>query len=76
LGESAGAEHIIRAIISLAHSLQISVVAEGVETESQLEFLRQQHCDEIQGYYYARPMPWADLVQFLNKRGQSACLQL
>lgn len=76
LGESAGAEHIIRAIISLAHSLQISVVAEGVETESQLEFLRQQRCDEIQGFYYARPMPWADLVQFLNKRGESACLQL
>ena len=75
LGGSADAEHIIRAIISLAHSLQISVVAEGVETEGQLEFLRQQHCDEIQGYYYARPMPWADLVQFLTKRGQAACLQ-
>ena len=75
LGHSADAEHIIRAIISLAHSLQISVVAEGVETEGQLEFLRQQHCDEIQGYYYARPMPWHDLVQFLRSRGQSACLQ-
>ncbi|MDX5328785.1 MAG: EAL domain-containing protein [Marinobacter sp.] len=75
LGQSADAEHIIRAIISLAHSLQISVVAEGVETESQLEFLRQQHCDEIQGYYFARPMPWDDLVQFLNRRNQSACLQ-
>ncbi|MBW0148562.1 putative bifunctional diguanylate cyclase/phosphodiesterase [Marinobacter arenosus] len=75
LGQSADAEHIIRAIISLAHSLQISVVAEGVETEGQLEFLRQQHCDEIQGYYYARPMPWNDLVQFLRSRRQSACLQ-
>ena len=75
LGNSPDAEHIIRAIISLAHSLQISVVAEGVETEGQLEFLRQQHCDEIQGYYYARPMPWTDLVQFLNKRSQAACLQ-
>ncbi|BFN12131.1 MULTISPECIES: GGDEF/EAL domain-containing response regulator [Marinobacter] len=75
LGQSADAEHIIRAIISLAHSLQISVVAEGVETEGQLEFLRQQHCDEIQGYYYARPMPWNDLVQFMNRQNQSACLQ-
>lgn len=75
LGHSADAEHIIRAIISLAHSLQISVVAEGVETEGQLEFLRQHHCDEIQGYYYARPMPWSDLVQFLDNRGRSACLQ-
>lgn len=75
LGHSADAEHIIRAIISLSHSLQMSVVAEGVETLGQLEFLRQSHCDEVQGYYYARPMPWNDLVQFLTSRGQSACLQ-
>jgi len=75
LGESADAEHIIRAIISLAHSLRISVVAEGVETEGQLEFLRHQHCDEIQGYYYARPMPWQDLVQFVDQQNQFACLQ-
>ncbi len=75
LGHSADAEHIIRAIISLAHSLQMSVVAEGVETAGQLEFLRQSHCDEIQGYYFARPMPWDDLVQFLSERGQLACLQ-
>lgn len=74
LGRSADAEHIIRAIISLAHSLQISVVAEGVETEGQLEFLRQQHCDEIQGYYYARPMPWDRLVEFLDNKGKAACL--
>ncbi len=53
----------------------MSVVAEGVESEGQLEFLRQQHCDEVQGYYYARPMPWSELVQFLNSRSQAACLQ-
>ncbi|SFM00777.1 EAL domain-containing response regulator [Marinobacter zhejiangensis] len=75
LGQSADAEHIIRAIISLAHSLQISVVAEGVETESQLEFLRQEHCDEIQGYYFARPMCWSDLVTFLENQSQAACLE-
>ncbi|WP_303290251.1 bifunctional diguanylate cyclase/phosphodiesterase [Marinobacter sp. SS5-14b] len=75
LGNSADAEHIIRAIISLAHSLQMSVVAEGVETKGQLDFLRQYHCDEIQGYYFARPMPWNDLVQFLTRQNQSACLQ-
>lgn len=75
LGESGDSEHIIRAIISLAHSLQMSVVAEGVETEGQLEFLRQQHCDEVQGYYYARPMPWPDLLAFLQERNRLACLQ-
>lgn len=75
LGHSADAEHIIRAIISLSHSLQMSVVAEGVETEGQLDFLRQAHCDEVQGYYYARPMPWNDLVQFLSNREAAACLR-
>ncbi|MFW5823856.1 MAG: putative bifunctional diguanylate cyclase/phosphodiesterase, partial [Marinobacter sp.] len=74
LGETGDSEHIIRAIISLAHSLQMSVVAEGVETEGQLEFLRDQHCDEVQGYYYARPMPWPDLLNFLQDRNRLACL--
>ncbi|MDX1456361.1 MAG: GGDEF domain-containing response regulator [Marinobacter sp.] len=75
LGHSADSEHIIRAIISLAHSLQISVVAEGVETGGQLEFLRQEHCDEIQGFYFARPMPWDELIDFLHNHAQAACLQ-
>ena len=74
LGESGDSEHIIRAIISLAHSLQMSVVAEGVETEGQLAFLREQHCDEVQGYFYARPMPWSDLIAFLHDRNRLACL--
>ncbi|MAA65166.1 MAG: GGDEF-domain containing protein [Alteromonadaceae bacterium] len=72
LGESGDAEHIIRAIISLSHSLQMSVVAEGVETAGQLEFLRQHHCDEVQGYFYAKPMPWSDLVTFLENRNAMA----
>jgi EAL domain-containing protein (putative c-di-GMP-specific phosphodiesterase class I) len=74
LGETGDSEHIIRAIISLAHSLQMSVVAEGVETEGQLAFLRDQHCDEVQGYYYARPMPWPALLDFLQDRNRLACL--
>ncbi|MCH8499220.1 MAG: GGDEF domain-containing response regulator [Marinobacter sp.] len=76
LGQSGDAEHIIRAIISLAHSLHMSVVAEGVETESQLEFLREQHCDEVQGYHFARPMPWQHLLDFLAERNrQLTCMQ-
>lgn len=74
LGETGDSEHIIRAIISLAHSLQMSVVAEGVETQGQLDFLQQQHCDEVQGYFYARPMPWTDLITFLQDRNRLACL--
>ncbi|MEH6356469.1 MAG: bifunctional diguanylate cyclase/phosphodiesterase [Marinobacter sp.] len=74
LGQSVDSEHIIRAIISLAHSLKMSVVAEGVETYAQMEFLRQLNCDHVQGYYFARPMPWGQLVQFLHNQRQSACL--
>lgn len=70
VGESQDAEHIVRAIISLSHSLQMSVVAEGVETAGQAEFLRACQCDEVQGFYYAKPMPWDDLLAFLDQRRQ------
>jgi EAL domain-containing protein (putative c-di-GMP-specific phosphodiesterase class I) len=56
---------IALAIISLAHSLKLKVVAEGVETQAQLEFLKAQGCDEMQGYYFARPLSVADCTQAL-----------
>jgi len=48
---------IVRAIVSLAHSLRLQVIAEGVETSEQLEFLRALGCDQYQGYYCSAPMP-------------------
>jgi predicted outer membrane repeat protein len=53
---------IAAAIINMARSLKINVIAEGVETEPQLEFLRQHACHEFQGYYCSRPLPAADLA--------------
>ncbi|OIQ95720.1 cyclic di-GMP phosphodiesterase Gmr [mine drainage metagenome] len=61
---------IATTIISLAHSLGRRVVAEGVETEAQLDFLRRHRCDEIQGYYFSRPLP-ADEFARLLRAGRS-----
>jgi EAL domain-containing protein (putative c-di-GMP-specific phosphodiesterase class I) len=56
---------IALAIIGLAHSLKLKVIAEGVETAEQLQFLRDHGCDEIQGYYFARPLAAADAARIL-----------
>lgn len=59
---------IAHAIIALAHSLQVDVIAEGVESEEQERFFRQQGCTQIQGYLISRPLPTAeDLGLWINK---------
>lgn len=57
---------IVTSVISLAKSLDISVTAEGVETEEQYHFLQLMNCDDIQGYYFARPMPFDDYTKMLQ----------
>jgi diguanylate cyclase (GGDEF)-like protein/PAS domain S-box-containing protein len=56
---------IVRAIVTLGHSLELVVVAEGVETADQLAKLREEGCDEVQGYYFGRPMPAQQFRQVL-----------
>jgi EAL domain-containing protein (putative c-di-GMP-specific phosphodiesterase class I) len=61
-----GDKNITRAIIVMAHSLKLKVVAEGVETEGQLQFLRTQRCDAVQGYLLYRPLPEAEVAAVLE----------
>ena len=56
---------IVAAIISMAKSLDLQTIAEGVETVEQLAFLREQGCDEVQGYYYSKPLPAAQFEAFV-----------
>ncbi len=65
IGSNAESDIIIKAIINLAHTLGMKVVAEGVETQMQAEFLTEQGCDYLQGYLYAKPLPAIELNQLL-----------
>src|SRR5208337_2976455 len=59
---------IITAVTSMAHNMNMKVIAEGVETEDQLSFLRETHCDEAQGYLFSRPLPAEEFWELVEGR--------
>lgn len=67
LGRDPDDEAICASIIALAQALSLKVIAEGVETEAQQDWLRDRGCDQVQGYLHARPMPMPDLLALLAK---------
>jgi predicted signal transduction protein with EAL and GGDEF domain len=66
-----GGAPLVAAIISMARSLKLRVVAEGVETAAQLAFLQGLSCDEAQGYYFSRPVPPLQFAEYLERRAPS-----
>ncbi len=68
IGTDRDDEKIVEAVIGLGHSLGLSVIAEGVETQDQVTFLKNLHCNEIQGYLVSKPLPADDFVAFLQDR--------
>ena len=64
--ENANDKAMVEAIIAMAHSLKLSVVAEGVETREQFDFLHQHQCDQIQGYLVSRPLSASELLKFVK----------
>jgi EAL domain-containing protein (putative c-di-GMP-specific phosphodiesterase class I) len=58
---------IVKAMINLAHSLQLAVVAEGAETRDQVNFLRRNDCDQVQGFYFAAPIPFQEFCKLIEK---------
>lgn len=73
LSDTAPAEDtaIVRSIVGMAHNLRLAVVAEGVETQEQAEFLRRRDCEEAQGFLFARPMPAAAFETLLAGQGEA-----
>jgi EAL domain-containing protein (putative c-di-GMP-specific phosphodiesterase class I) len=66
---------IVAAIIGLARSLGFQTIAEGVETQGQLEFLREQGCDEVQGYFFSRPLPADQFEVFMRGHNPDMALE-
>ena len=66
IGKNKKDEAIINTIIALAKNLEMRIIAEGVETENQLSFLTKKACDEIQGFYFFKPLQATEIEKILN----------
>jgi EAL domain-containing protein (putative c-di-GMP-specific phosphodiesterase class I) len=60
---------VVSAVISLGQKLKLQIIAEGVETEAQAAFLRENNCDEMQGYFFSKPLPAAGIEELIRTRG-------
>ncbi len=66
IGKDTESQGLVEAIIAMAHSQNMKVIAEGAETKEQVEFLRSRKCDEVQGFYFSRPLPAEEFVAYIG----------
>lgn len=64
---------ILEQVVSMANKLHLGLLAEGVETKEQVELLQGMGCDQVQGYYYAKPMPSEEFFELLKKQEEAGC---
>jgi len=67
-----GAMTLVSTMITLAHSLKLKVIAEGVETDEQAKFLRLLRCDEMQGFLISKPLPYVEMTALLTRLAESS----
>jgi diguanylate cyclase (GGDEF)-like protein len=65
-------QHIVTNIVKLGHSLNCAIIAEGVERKEELDFLKTHQCDIIQGYYYSKPLPIQEFLNYVSTKGISS----
>ena len=71
--KSVKAQQVVRAVLSMAHGMNLKVVAEGIETEEEALRMQQEGVDYIQGFHYSRPLPMAEYVDFVGVHVEKAC---
>lgn len=69
--QSVKAKQVVRAVLSMAHSLNLKVVAEGIETEEEASYMEQEGVDYIQGFHYSKPLPLQEYVEFIMAHAQN-----
>lgn len=61
------AKQVVRAVVSMAHGMNLKLVAEGIETKEEIDGMNKENIDYIQGFYYSKPLPMQEFVSFISK---------
>ena len=65
---SAKAQHVVRAVVHMAHGIDLKLVAEGIETKDEIDGMFREKIDYIKGYYYSKPLPQHEFISFVKRQ--------